>query len=230
MLATPTSVDEIYVARGDVAPHRPLLQGDVFDGIVIPGVEIEHDRALVATHPCTMRKGAVIVERVKALPVTPYQEVDLDRWADSHYRVFPLPQLVDGQHYAARFDEIGMVRTSDLTLSRRVATLSDQGILMFQQRQIFADTRAVLPLDRLQQVSAAVLAEVELLEEWNERLVGEGGPEELETEARAFDELLSASPDGLALRAMLGDPARRSHVRKVVRGEIRNREEAARGI
>jgi hypothetical protein len=226
MLAIPTSVEEIYLARGEVAPHRPLLQGDVFAGVVIPGVGIEHESALVATHPCTMRKGAVLVERVKALPVTPYQELDLDQWANSHYRVFPLPDLIGGGHYAARF-EIGMVQTADLTLDRRVATLSDRGMVMFQQRQIFADTRAVLTLARLQEVSAAVLAEAELLEEWNERLAGPGTLDQLELEACLFDDLLSEKQSDGSLRDMLRDPSRRSHVRKVVRLAIRAREEAS---
>ncbi len=174
-----------------------------------------------------MRKGARLVDRVKAHPVTSYQELDLEQWVDSHFRVFPLPDLIGGGHYAARFDEIGMVASADLTFDRRVATLSDQGIVMFQQRQIFADTRAVLSLDRLQQVSAAVLAEAELLEEWNERLVGDGDVGKLGSEATAFDKLLSTKQSEVALRDMLRDPARRSHVRRVVRAAIREREGAA---
>jgi hypothetical protein len=234
MLTNPTSVDEIYLARDGAAPYRPLLQGDVFSDVTIPGVGIEHTLVIVATHPCTMRRGPVLVDRVKAHPVVPYDEVPLEKWGESHFKVFPLPQFRGGEPFAARFDEVGMVPTAELSLDRRVAILSDHGILLFQQRQIFTDTRAALKLGTLQQASAAVLAEAELLEEWNERLAIAGDPGNLlaaiTSEAIEFDKFLGLSQSDLTLREMLRDEHRRSAVRKAVRAEIRRRSEEREGI
>jgi hypothetical protein len=227
VLTNPTSVDEIYLTRDGASPHRPLLQGDVFADITIPGVGIEHAYVIVATHPCTMRRGPRLVDRVKAHPVVPYEDVPLEKWSESHFKVFPLPQFRGGEPFAARFDEVGMVPTAELLLDRRVATLSDQGILLFQQRQIFTDTRAALKIATLQLASAAVLAEAELLEEWNERLaVSVEGADLLEliaNESVEFDKFLGLAQSDVTLREMLRDEHRRSAVRKGVRAEIRRR-------
>ena len=231
MLTRPGSIDEIYLERGDVSPHRPVLQGDVFKGIVIPGVGLEHDLIAVAMHPCTMRRGPHLVDRVKAHPVTAHENVDLERWGDSYFRVYPLPELRDGQNCAVRFDEVGMIPALELRRERRVATLSDRGILLFQQRQVFADTRAVISIETLGLASAAVLAEAELLEEWNEHLVTDSENDELEAALRhqavEFDTYLGATTEKTTLREMLRDEHSRSAVRKAVRAEVRRRVAAA---
>lgn len=227
MLTNPGSIDEIYLERGDVSPHRPVLQGDVFRGIVIPGVGLEHDLIAVAMHPCTMRRGPHLVDRIKAHPVTAYENVDLEKWGDSHFRVYPLPELRGGQNCAVRFDEVGMIPASELRRERRVATLSDRGILLFQQRQVFADTRAAISIETLGMASAAVLAEAELLEEWNEHLLADSERDDseaaLQLQAVEFDNYLGATMENSTLREMLRDEHSRSAVRKAVRAEIRRR-------
>jgi len=224
MLTIPGSVEELYIARDGETTCRPQLQGDVFSGITIPGVGLPHDYAMIASHPCTMRRGPRLVERVKMIPVTTYQDVQLDRWTDSHFRVCPLPELVGGQNFAARFDEIGMVASAELALDKRVAVLSKHGILLLQQRLIFCDTRVAVKIPTLQKASAAVFAEAELLEEWNEAFADDlTDVDALEREAVEFDEFLKTDQSGSTLRAMLTDEHRRSSVRKAVREEIKMR-------
>ena len=120
-----------------------------------------------------------------------------------------------------------MVPSSDLVLSSPPAVLSDRGILLFQQRYIFADTRTVITLPTLQKASGAIFTEAELLEEWNETLVGavaeEGLMDALEREAIEFDELLKTLQGDKTLRSMLDDEHLRSAVRKAVRIEIKRR-------
>lgn len=231
MLTNPESIDEIYLERGDVSVHRPVFQGDVFERLVIPGVGIEHEVIAIGMHPCSMRRGSLLVDRLKAFPVTRYKDVGLEKWGESHFRVFPLPQLRAGEDWAIRFDEVGMIESSALSLERRIATLSDRGILLLQQRQVFAETRTAISLATFGQASAAVLAEAELLEEWSERLanVVTDGPAALVREASEFDAFLGGPQISGTLRERLREEHTRSAVRKAVRAEIRRREQAAIG-
>jgi hypothetical protein len=229
MLSCPGSTEELYLARGDVPAHRPYLQGDVFVDVTIPSVGTPHKYAMIATHPCTMRRGGRLVERVRMVPVTQHDEIPLERWSDSHFRVFPLPEMLEGTSFAAKLDETGMVQTVELDFRQRRAVLSDSGILLFQQRMIFADSRAAIRLKTLEQASAPILAEADLLEEWNERLVGSAEgvdqSESVRREAEAFDAFLGTTVGEMTLRQMLRDEHRRSAVRKAVRAELRRREE-----
>jgi hypothetical protein len=141
----------------------------------------------------------------------------------------PLPEFDSGglARAAARFDEVGMVATAELTPDRRVAYLSERGILILLQRLIFRQSRADISIDTLGIACAAVLAEAELLEEWNESLVPPGEPDviaRLGQAAAEFDAFLStASPEGESWRVMLRDQYRRPNIRRVVRDEIRAR-------
>lgn len=232
-LEEPSSCDELYLARmGEVQPFRPILQGDIFREVTIPGVALAHELVMVISHPCSMRAGPALREAIKAVPVTEYEEVPLSRWPDSHYRVFPLPDLVGSiGHHAARFDWIGMVASSELRHERRIACLSERGMLLLQQRFTFSDTRAVIGLDTLETATASVLEEVELLEEWNEQLVPLHASDvetALADEASAFDQFLQTEVEpGLTLRAMLREQHRRAAVRRSVREEIARRALAA---
>lgn len=211
-----------------------MLQGDVFSGVAVPNVGVKHQHAMIIAHPCTMRQGPALKPRIKMIPVTRYDHVPLDR-CDRVVRFFPLPDLLgDGADYAARFDEIGMVSNDELRVTRRVSTFTERGIVILQQRYVFSDTRAEIDLATLQTASAAVLAEAELLEEWNERLALRGDPqgdaliERLDAEAHAFDEYLGgAGEDAVTRRELLKDQARHASVRRAVREEIARRSEEA---
>lgn len=231
MLDSPAEAQEIYLARGvDVDAYRPICQGDVFLGVEIPGLDSSHG-AMVIAHPCTMRAGPRLRPKVTVIPVVEHPGVSLDRWATHHLRVFPLPTLDAEQpdrHYAARFDEFGTVPTDALQLNRRVAILSQRGMLLLQQRFFRSLSRAEIPLSMLLEASAAVLEELELQENWNLAFVApeveEGNLlERLEDEAHAFDDLLSAGEQDATLRDRLQVPEARAEVRRAVNEAIRLR-------
>jgi hypothetical protein len=231
-LDRPASPDELYLARGDeVEPFRPILTGDVFSGITIPGV-LGHDLAMVISHPCNMRVGDRLRERIQMLPIVGYQEVPLEDWTTGgHARVFSLPesQLLDGP-CAARFDETGMIASVELTPERRRMCLSERGILLLLQRLVYSLCRADISGQLFDKAVGHVLAEAELLQEWNETLIpartesGEALVPALATEAAAFDEYMKTEASGATLRNQLRDPYQRAAVRRAVRAEIARRQ------
>jgi hypothetical protein len=164
------------------------------------------------------------------IPVNAHEHVPFDRW-DRVVRFFPLPDMLgDGRNFAARFDEIGMVDSSQLAIETRASTLTERGILMLQQRWVFSDTRTELKMETLEEASAAVLAEAELLEDWNGSLVvangltGDDLERALGAQAALFDEFMSGVHEGGdTRRSVLKDQHRRPSVRRAVRDEIGRR-------
>jgi len=230
-LGAPASVDSLYLARGaDVEPLRPILQGDVFCDVDIPGVDpSEGNLAMVVGHACSIRAGAhlrshLLLARVRSTPYLP-----LDRWSDGHFREMPLPELLGaGSHFAALFDECGRVPSNELIPDRRLACLDRQGIVLLQQRIAFHHTRVEVGLGRLHEVSAGVLEEVDLLEDWLIEFVPNGEPARqalVNTEEEAFDLVLRAERDGQELRKLLDEPSSRATVRRAVREAMRLRRE-----
>src|SRR4051812_2831930 len=196
-LDRPAESGDLYIDRGTpVPPWRPVMQGDVFEGITVPNAD-PHDAFLIPTHPCTRRGGGEPLTPVlQAAPVVDYRPAPLEHWTNRHYRVFPLPDLTPGRPKAARLGEAGLICTTRLDLNRPVAILSEDGILLFQQRFVFCLTRAKISLARLDEASRHVLDEAELLEDWNEALArtrvtgGEPLEEALSGEAEEFDAFL----------------------------------------
>lgn len=230
-LDIPGSAEELYLARGEpVEPWRPLATGDIFAGPQIPGCS-GHELVIVIAHPCSLRRGIDLVDRIQALPVAPHQTIALEHWR-GHFRVMPLPDLRgDGTApYAARLTEFGMVSSTELDLHRRICCLSDLGIVLLQQRFFHNQSRVKVRLDTLAAASAPVLAEIELWEQWNEVIVeprvtpGDRPTELLAAEAVAFDELMrSAHTSGTDLRGALASQVHRTDVRRRVLAAARER-------
>lgn len=237
-LERPEATEDLYLARGDeVDPYRPVMQGDVYAGVTIAGVELEYEYAMVIEHPCTMRRGAEIKPRLQMHPVTTYAEVPLETWGRAHLRVFPLPRLDPGRpdvHFAAAFGEIGMVSSAALDTDARVACLSEVGILFLQQRQIFNMARTKVETSTLRESEVHIFEEVELHEDWNRALVPlrvrDGGTvaAALLAEAVEFDTFLQSGAEeggGESLRRRLSLEFHRASVRRQVRQEIAARVE-----
>jgi hypothetical protein len=220
-LDRPEENDDLYLARGpDVSPHRPVLPGDVFSDVEIGGLGLQ-DLIIVMSHPCTMRAGARLKPRLQAAQIRRDQQaVALDEWAEGHFRIMPLPGLEsDANHYSAVLSEIGLIQSPDLYLERRKACLSDLGIYLLQQRQIFCQTRAKVGLDTLADASQHVLEEADLLEEWSEALASGESEDALIAVAEEFD-LFLKEPTAASLRSKLELPRERPGVRRTVRAEI----------
>ena len=154
---------------------------------------------MVLAHPCSLRRGVTLVERVQALPVGPHQAIALDAWR-GHYRVMPLPELrgEGGEPYAARLTEFGMVAQDALDLDRRLCCLTELGVVLLQQRFFHNQSLVKVGRDTLFEAGedrAAVLA----------------------GEAQAFDGLMrSDHPEATDLRAALNVTRLRSDVRRRV--------------
>lgn len=209
------------------------MQGDVFLGLRVPGVPLDHDAVMVISHPCSMRHRARLRDRIQVVPVTTYASLPLDAWPDGHYKVFPLPCLDPRNldlHVAARFDETGMIAASALTASTRAACLSDYGTVALQQRYIHHLTRVVVPTTLLRRQCAHVLEEADLQEEWNVALasvrISDGDDEDsaIDAEAVAFDDFLTTA----GLRNQLLNEHERASVRRAIQAEIRHRTTQAR--
>lgn len=189
--------DALYDERSDVSRARPLLQGDVFDGVALPGFGDDPRKVQIVAHPCAMRTGASLTPRITVAPVEPYQAVRGKAW-DDHARVMPLAELVSGKHFAAKFVDITACPVELLTKARRIATLSNRGIFVLQQRLIKHYTRAEMELEVLRSQSAPVLTEAQLLWDWLETVLSDSEINDdaiLDIEAELFEEWMrSGSP------------------------------------
>ena len=169
------SIEKLYLARGDeVNPLRPLLTGDVVEGVDIPGVQ-DGARAVVIAHPCQMRKGAVLSPVVLCALVRPQSPVDEPKWAEGFYDRMPLPDLIrDGACYVGDFSAIGLVSGDQLEGGQRLACLQHFGVNLLQQRLVNHLTRLEIETERFDDACAATLEEADLLEDFRDAVVPVG--------------------------------------------------------
>jgi hypothetical protein len=211
---------DLYLARGeDVNPLRPLFTGDVVANLAIPGVQ-EVGMAAVVAHPCSMRgKEAQLEPRVLVAAVAESGKIGRTAWAGGNFALMPLPDLVEtGQLCVARLDDIGKALTADIMAGVRVACLSPFGVNLLQQRFIWRLTRHQVPTYLLQEVSAHVFEEADLLEEWSDTVCAAGAsPEQAAASFEAF--VRADRGGGSTLQGDLRDPQRRSTVRSACRAE-----------
>lgn len=193
----------LYDERGEVSWSRPIFQGDVFTGVVLPGFGDQPRTVQVVTHPCAMRRGPDLLPRITVAPVEPYPAVERDQW-DGHLKVMPLAELIEGKHYATKFVDVTAAPSELLTYERRIATLSNRGIYVLQQRLVKHYTRLEVEIPVLRREAAPVLEEAEQQRDWIETVLDEDGwtAEALAVESKAFDHWLSD-----------GDPSRRDQLR-----------------
>lgn len=211
--------DTLYDERGDVGWIRPILQGDVFEDVILPGFDDEPTLVQIVAHPCAMRSGPHLAQRITVAPVEPFQVVSGSGW-NGNLRVMPLPELFDGEHFATRFVDVTAASTALLGRSNRIATLSHRGIHVLQQRLIKHYTRLDVELEVLRRQSAAVLTEAELQEDWLDQVLAEPDlldDAAIDAEVTVFDEWLSS-----------GSPSRRELLENDVNhADVRRQSRAA---
>lgn len=230
-LAIPSNSGELYDAHdADIALTRPLMQGDIFEEVDIPGLEPGSRLAMVVMHPCSMRTGPTLRKRLTVIRVDKHQTLPFSKWPDSDYDFMPLPDLVykgtNKPSLAACFRDIGSIKTADLDLQRRIATLSARGILYLQQRYIHSQTRVVVDLETLAAQMLPIFDEIELQEEWVDTALKVKGwvsnkIEAIQNFEKEFQDFLST--DDHNMRHGLKIPERRTSVRRSVRLEIKRR-------
>lgn len=216
-LETYQTPDELYLYRGDeVNPNRPELTGDVFAEISIPGLE-GIGLAVVVTHPCAMRRGMALNDRVMMARVRESEDLPPKAWLRHHFDKAPLPDLVtDGHQYVACLDQVGLASSQELTADQRIACLSPFGVNLLQQRLIWHLTRFCVPTPKLQESIEHILEEAELQEEWNDTLVAAGLAGE--AVAQHFEDFMSeAGQTGKPRRDCLRDSQLRPEVRRALR-------------
>lgn len=220
----------LYDERRDVSRARPLLQGDVLDGVILPGLGEEPMKVQIVAHPCAMRRGADLAPRITVAPVERYRAVTGNGW-DGNLRIMPLSGLVDGEHFATMFVDVTASPAEQLTRARRIATLSHQGIYVLQQRLIKHYTRIGMPLEILRRESSAVLTEAELQWAWLDEVLTDaelGSEDAITVEPTAFDGWLGAGTPSRRVR--LGNDIHHADVRRealrAARERARTREDA----
>ncbi len=222
-LESPDAPDRLYRYRWpDVPRSRPVMQGDVFDGVEIPGLADGPGLAMVLTHACSMRQGPQLRSRLLMGRVATRKQAIPLPWR-GHFPVFPLPALrpeVPENDYVLAFDELGTVETASLDLSARIGCLDDFGIALLNQRHAHYFTRYAVETAVLHEQSANVLAEAELLETWVDAAVPDDA-EDWDTRASGaavdFDNFVGPH------RKDLKEASRRAAVRRIVNEEIRRR-------
>lgn len=220
-LEKPDADDDLYLARGDeVPPSRPLMTGDVFPAVEIPGVLPNPTVALVVTHPCSMRNDGVhLAPLVHLALVEPCEPVP---WASCPRDRMPLPSLRGDAFHVVRLDVIGMTDPSLLELDARIACMSVRGINLLQQRLIWYFTRLEAPTAQLTPLFAPVFEEVDLQEEWVEAAISAGT--DVGTAIEDFHDWIRAVDDGgLRRQDRLRDPQARAMVRRELSAETRRR-------
>lgn len=215
-LESPAVVDDLYLARDvDVPQSRPIVTGDIFRGV--PLHEADCDRAVVLTHPCSMRKDGVrLADRLLVAPVVESTDpIPLSAWT-GHFKVMPLPDLEHGAYYSARFLDIETVDSEQLSRDRRIAVLHPRGVNLLLQRLVHHMSRVVVETGLFEVACGQAFAEVDIVEEWTEAAMDAGI--DIETAAvGCHDWLREEESDGHCPQERLRDAQARSAVRRAAR-------------
>ena len=220
-LECPASASDLYLAAssGEVEAARPVLTGDVFPSVTVPGVDGE-GLAIVLTHPCSMRvDGVRLTKRLIMVRVAPGEEIRFNRWKTGYFKVMPLPELM-GAHYRARFDEMGLVESAALPTAERVACMTPYGVNLLQQRFIWYLTRFLVPTHRLSEASEAVFEEADMEEEWVAHAI-EKGKDPREAAQEFHDWIRYPDELGTTRQDRIKAPQLRAGLRRQMRSHLR---------
>ncbi|GAB5007407.1 hypothetical protein [Mycobacterium avium] len=117
----------------------------------------------------------------------------------------PLADLVGGKHYAAHLIDATAAPSELLHLDARIATLSDRGIYILQQRIVKHYTRVEVDIPTLAKETAPVAWEMHQQRDWVETVLDDEADwttENLRAEEIEFQAWLSG-----------GDPSRRTQLK-----------------
>jgi hypothetical protein len=219
-LEAPDSPDVLYRYRGSEIPRsRPIFQGDVFEDVIVPCFDDSPTLALIITHACSLRAGTELRSRL-LMGIVELSNIKFS-W-NGNFRMMALPNLLEDpreRQFVVEFDNIGSVMTQSLDLDKRVACLSDLGVLILQQRLAHHFTRSVIETDTLFDQCANVLTEAELLEDWVEASIkfDNNWDDKYKLTLNQFEDFIKDKRD------LLKYPSKRSEVRRVVHHEINRR-------
>lgn len=241
-LDAPSDPSEIYLEEASV--YRPVSTGDIFVDVPVPGCpadDAHFSLTMVLAHPSAMRRGALLEPLLRAAPVAPRMGVSKKKWSRGYYDLYPLPLLrqvaaangfeLEDRGWCALIGLAAPVDSSQLEVTHRLACLSPDGIHLLLQRLVHADTRVPVRIDLLQEVFEPKLAELEMLESWNEDLVAplqvEGADllGALRKAAEEFEETMSECKHrgGKSIRQLLESDTGAGEAHRLLHEEIRRR-------
>ncbi|MGH3830877.1 MAG: hypothetical protein ACRDRS_10590 [Pseudonocardiaceae bacterium] len=217
----------LYRARGDeVACHRPVFTGDVFEKVLVQGLgEPKTKTVIVLQHPCALRSNGVNLHpRLIVAELRNHKVIPVEAWT-GHVGKMPLPELLPAletgrRHQAAFFDEPYLAGPDNLALDKRIACLSQAGVNLLMQRWHHHNSRVVVPTATYQEVSSPAYEEADLIEEWCEERI-EAALEIREAAVEATKWLREDTDGGVTRQRMLEDPQNRSTVRRQMRTALR---------
>lgn len=171
---------DVYDWRGEGKDKAwmPYGQGDIFKEVPLPGVlpDGQSGMAMLFMHPCTMRRGSDMQDRVTVLHVCEKShKTTMDSphyWAET-YKWLPLPNLLDDQKsaYYGNLMEMATVPIDALERGNRIAQLSAYGRVHMLHRVIFHLTRFAVATGTISQALIRVNKELELQTDWTASVV-----------------------------------------------------------
>ena len=216
-LETPSNWPALYAARGTETQDfefRPRFTGDVL---------LEGDtRVLLLQHPCAMRRGPSLVERLLVGHVTKQNGKPPSDWGSGHFKKAFLPEMLDGEHYAVMFDEIDIWSAERVAEAERQVISSLYGVNLLMQRWMYHNTRVEVPTGRFNDSTNGPFDEADLVGEILTEL--DLGGIDVEGAVERVDGWLDgAEADGEpSRRARLNDAQQRSSVRRSARNMVRD--------
>lgn len=219
-LETPSGAASIWTARNeDVSEFeaRPAFTGDIYrltDGRIVALVQ----------HPCAMRRGHELTERLLICEVLPQMSATPSDWSRGHFKRMFLPGFEgeNGESVSIEFEAIEVVSREELLDAERLAIMSAAGVNLLVQRWLFHNSRVVIPTVTINDQTTGPFDEADLIFEAVSDLTVMGfGAEEA---ASWVDSWLSeaAVEGGASRRVTLSDPQQRSAVRSSLRHDVRS--------
>lgn len=213
-LIEPENDEAILDWDEDALRLSAVMTGDVFRDVRVEGASAT---VMVAGHPCTIRGGdARLLARVPCIRVVDRPFVPYRRWSSGHWNHFPLSPTVGLGDVAASLLDWTTVDGAELTRARRCLTLTELGVVVFQQRLIHSLTRFAPPKPELEESMRHVLREAEFERDWVTDLEGQAGLDALIADFDAF--MRDAQR-----RERLRDRAKESAIRREIHAELRSR-------
>lgn len=233
MLEAPDKPALLYEYRQSDEPApdtRPLAQGDVLRAVTLRDGEVL-DLAMIVAHPCSMRQGGKLRERLVVAEVAPHQKVPARKWPTGLFDFFPLPDLEEsGQPVSVYFHHLHSLATKQLESCERVAVLTEYGQMVLLQRWIYHMARLVVAPQELTELIVPVQNELSMQMDWVEagldagRVAEEGRAERIAQLSGEFQGFIGEPSDPASLRRRLSNgELDRVYVRRAVRTEIKRR-------
>ncbi|MEU0940516.1 hypothetical protein [Embleya sp. NPDC005971] len=214
-LQAPQNPEDLYLYADPDDPvpaHRPINQGDCFEGVRLSNGPLI-DRAMLVAHPCAMRKGNELRPELVVAEISPYPGISATKWPNGHYDVMPLPAFTGTSISTAVYlHRLNSVKSEDLLVAKRIAALTNYGQVVFLQRWIHHLSRLTVKIDEIMGQIRPVYSEVDMQEDWCEAALS------VETSTdESYEAILHEA--STSFQDFLGDPRKDDSRRNLMKEE-----------